>query len=860
MLKRVLAGIGLAGMVFAANGANAGEESGQVLDIFSYSRSVVLMRPVVYAEKAADVKPSTTNCFGDAVLTGWADAEFADGEWLRRSGQIFGGNGFGIPQDVALICVRWKFSVSDPAAVKKLFFSAAYRGGVVVYLNGKEVKRADMPEGAVTVETPAREYEAECYETPDGKLMRNMGANTAERKACLDKRIRHLEEVELPVTGLLKGVNVLAVEVHRAPYDPRRKGSWDTQWSMAGLIELGLRAPDGGVTPNLVRPVGMQVWNASPMTDVLDADYGNPCEALGPIVLAGARQGEFSGQVVVSADASIRGVKAKMSDLAAAGGGRIGADQARVRFALPTGSAPSGYGRNYRGGAQVARFDALAEQSPAEVPVRVKTPYREYKGRMPRDGAVLPVWVTVKVPADAAPGEYTGTLTVSAEGLTDTAVPVRLSVADWKMPDSKSFVSHAGIVQSAESVALQYEKPLWSEEHWKLIERSMSLLGEAGANTLLLPLIMKQHNGKESLVLWVKGKEGAAATCDFTRFDRYVDTALKHMAMPQSVCLYVYDPSYGANSHFNRVEANKAKRTAPVETVDPATGELGEMLSPYYSTPEAAPFWKPVLEQCRERLIKRGVPEKALMIGMCADAVPAEAEVATFKQVAPWATWVKQGHPRTENMYGVPVGNLAFVWGTYGMKDPAVKRGYGWKQKWLFTIFPRTGACRVMRSETLLSDFWTIQEYLVAADYRGLSRVGADFWPVFKGGTRHYGGATIAGLYSDWGQCTMSESTLDLLYPGPAGALMTERLDIYRQGIQEAEARIYVEKALADKALCAKLGDELAGRAQALLDERARYMMRYSGGVAAWYPVSGWQARSRQLFEAAAGIEAKSGK
>jgi hypothetical protein len=457
------------------------------------------------------------------------------------------------------------------------------------------------------------------------------------------------------------------------------------------------------------------------------------------------------------------------------------------------------------------------------------------------------------VPREAAAGDYAGKLTVSAEGLKPVEVPVELRVSDWAAPSPKDFASHVGIVQSPESVALYYQKPLWSEEHWKLVARSMQCLGEAGTNAVFLPVVARNHFGKESMVRWIKQADGSYKY-DFTIFDRYVDLALEHMGKPQVACLYAWEPVYAAYSRTNRKDDVKEKDTAPVLLLNPETKEVSELKSPFYSAPEAADFWKPVLTECREHLVKRGVSEKALMIGMASDRHPLKEEVETFKKAAPWATWVKQGHQNVSSFSGVPVGHLAFVWGASGLKDPAVKRGLGWQQEWVRTVFPRAGACRGMRSEVLFSDCWNLQEYLVASGYRGVGRVGADFWLVFKGANRHYGGATIAGAYAEWGQTCISESCLDLLYPGPEGALMTLRLESYRQGVLEAEARIFIEKALADEAKRAKLGEELAKRAQDLLDERARIMLTYEDNPE-WYQGAGWQERSEKLYATAAEVE-----
>ena len=124
-----------------------------------------------------------------------------------------------------------------------------------------------------------------------------------------------------------------------------------------------------------------------------------------------------------------------------------------------------------------------------------------------------------------------------------------------------------------------------------------------------------------------------------------------------------------------------------------------------------------------------------------------------------------------------------------------------------------------------------------------------------------------------------------LLATGPAGPVSTSRFEMFREGLQECEARIFIEKALLDPAKRKKLGEELAGRCQELLDERVRNMRRAVCSFQArsgsgdrrcytpsswfnfapllgshWYASSDWQGEIEKLYEAAAEVEAKVGR
>ena len=49
-----------------------------------------------------------------------------------------------------------------------------------------------------------------------------------------------------------------------------------------------------------------------------------------------------------------------------------------------------------------------------------------------------PLWVDVLTPGDAAPGEYRGTIMISAEGIKPHRVSIKLTVWDFALPDTPS--------------------------------------------------------------------------------------------------------------------------------------------------------------------------------------------------------------------------------------------------------------------------------------------------------------------------------------------------------------------------------------------------------------------------------------
>ncbi|KKL87586.1 hypothetical protein LCGC14_1933230, partial [marine sediment metagenome] len=532
----------------------------------------------------------------------WAAPDFDDRPWTRSPGPFFPAHrghayckevndaGYtyfeGTYPSLAVICLRGKFMVTDRAKAGDLKLSLAYRGGVVVYLNGREIARANIPETqkARGIEALAEDYPREVFVKENGKVISWGFGDPKKYHAKLQQRIRRLDDVALPARLLRKGVNVLAIEAHRAAYHEAIRGTsasgrgkgYLINWTTVGVTNVELTGAGRGVTANVARPQGMQVWNQDPEQRVVASDYGDPCEPLGPIQLTGARNGAFSGQVVVGSTAALRGLKAVASKLT--GPGTIPASAVQVRYALGDKDTRLG-------------FEVLVPSAPAEVaPAKA--------------AAMMPVWVTVKVPADAKPGDYKGALTISVEGAAPVEVPIELSVAPWTMPDSKDFVSHVGLTQSPESVAMRYKVPMWSAEHWKLLEKSFELLGQAGADDVFISAIRRTHFGNEhSMVRWVRQPDGSLKP-DLGVVEKYLDLAIRHLGKVPVVCLYCWEPFTG--SHYGN-KISKSKRGMPFTIVDGATGKLLEAVGPKWGTPEIRPFWKPVFEELRGILKKHGL-------------------------------------------------------------------------------------------------------------------------------------------------------------------------------------------------------------------------------------------------------------
>ncbi|WP_066512240.1 heparin lyase I family protein [Rufibacter sp. DG15C] len=130
--------------------------------------------------------------------TAWSAPSFSDGAWKTGTGKF----GYGISDARTSVSYgsnakskfittyfRKAFSLTDPGAFTSFTLKMKRDDGVVIYLNGKEVHRNNMPTGSILYSTLAA----------DGAS--DNGTN--------------ILTVSLPVSGFVAGTNVLAVEVHQ---------------------------------------------------------------------------------------------------------------------------------------------------------------------------------------------------------------------------------------------------------------------------------------------------------------------------------------------------------------------------------------------------------------------------------------------------------------------------------------------------------------------------------------------------------------------------------------------------------------------------------------------------------------------
>ncbi|MBD3412894.1 MAG: DUF4091 domain-containing protein [Candidatus Aminicenantes bacterium] len=138
-----------------------------------------------------------------------------------------------------------------------------------------------------------------------------------------------------------------------------------------------------------------------------------------------------------------------------------------------------------------------------------------------------PVWVTIQVPADTEPAQYTSFLTVSAEGEPVHCFEFSLEVLPRHLPPPSEWEFHLDLWQNPYAVARWHGLKPWSKAHWKKLRPLMNMLAQAGQKVITVsvnekPWAAQTYDPFESMVEWRKKTDGTWAY-DYRIFDQWVE-------------------------------------------------------------------------------------------------------------------------------------------------------------------------------------------------------------------------------------------------------------------------------------------------------------------------------------------------
>lgn len=211
-----------------------------------------------------------------------------------------------------------------------------------------------------------------------------------------------------------------------------------------------------------------------------------------------------------------------------------------------------------------------------------------------------PIWLTLQVPADAAPGNYKGQLEVSyvvagTDGKTQAPQKKTLSyevtVNKRTLPAPAAWKFHLDLWQYPESIARWYHVKPWSEEHFAKMKPYMKMLADAGQKVITTSIINDPWNGQTydpytSMVQWTKKKDGTWRY-DYSIFDKWVSYMMS-LGIGQQINCYSMVPWHNTFAYFDEASGEDKALVAK-----PGTAEYNK-------------FWKGMLVDFAKHLKKKG--------------------------------------------------------------------------------------------------------------------------------------------------------------------------------------------------------------------------------------------------------------
>ena len=136
-----------------------------------------------------------------------------------------------------------------------------------------------------------------------------------------------------------------------------------------------------------------------------------------------------------------------------------------------------------------------------------------------------PVWLSIHVPSEAAPGLYKGKLEIQT-GKQRKSLSIELRVVERQLPPPSQWSFHLDLWQNPFSVARYYGVTLWSEEHFEKMRPLMTRLANAGQKVITTTLMYEPWGGQtydlfNTMILRYKRIDGTWQY-NFDIFDRYV--------------------------------------------------------------------------------------------------------------------------------------------------------------------------------------------------------------------------------------------------------------------------------------------------------------------------------------------------
>lgn len=501
---------------------------------------------------------------------------------------------------------------------------------------------------------------------------------------------------------------------------------------------------------------GVEVWNkmTAPVrfcwgtTDVRYKKLDVPdVKATGTLRLKAWKGERVNAQAVLWTQKDLEGAEMTVSELKN-GNSVIPASAVRIHFVRyvmtdelnKDGSGGCGARENK------AEWDSLMVADVLDI-VRV----REVKAR-----TTQPVWLNVWVPAEAKPGKYKGTLTVSGKNFEAMKLPFEIEVVNRTLPEPQKWAFHLDLWQNPYAVARYYQVPLWSKAHFDAMRPLMKMLANAGQRAITASIMHKPWAGQtedayDSMIFRMKKLDGTWVY-DYTVFDKWVEFMMNEVGIKDLISCYTMIPWALSFDYFDQA-------TNRVQFIKAAPGDEAY-----------AEYWGTFLKDFSRHLREKGWFEKT---AISMDERPMEAMQEAIKVI-------KAADPEFKitlagNYHEEIQGDLYYLSIPYGNQFPVDVKAERERKGQISTVytccteaFPNTFTFSAPAEAA-----WTAL-HAVAGGYDGYLRWAVNSWPIDPLRDSRFRTWAAGDTYS--------------IYPGPRSSIRFERLV---EGLQDCE-KIYV--------------------------------------------------------------------
>lgn len=412
--------------------------------------------------------------------------------------------------------------------------------------------------------------------------------------------------------------------------------------------------------------------------------------------LAGWRGEKVSAQAVVSTPAAIDGLSCSIGDFTSEEGETLrGIARARmVKYVISDRFLPEQpCGERPEGNPAHLEADLLDECPSLDIPAR----------------STRPVWITVDIPRDAAPGHYTAPVRVTGKEL-DKTLTLHLDIVSRTLPAPSEWAYHLDLWQHPAAVARVEKVPVWSDEHFERMRPTMQQLADAGQKVVTATLNKDPWNNQcqdayADMIVWTRLVDGSWEY-DFTVFDRWVEFMFG-LGIDKYINCYSMLP-WNDMLHYR----------------DDVTGQMVDV----QATPGIPTFrtmWEPFLKAFVAHLHEKGWLGKTnIAMDERSPEVMAEA-TALLKEVAPQLGIALADNHKSFKQYPYIRDMCAGIFGPIGREDIADRRARGLTTTYYVCCssgFPNTYTSSAPAEATYLS--W----YAAAEDYDGFLRWAYNSW------------------------------------------------------------------------------------------------------------------------------------